>query len=71
MPALAPPSPGSISPTRTSAPTPVADAPLRRALDASDNAIVLTNSAKRVVYVNHGFSRLFGYPLAEVLGKLL
>ncbi|HVL46439.1 MAG TPA: EAL domain-containing protein [Acidovorax sp.] len=49
----------------------MADAPLRRALDASDNAIVLTNSAKRVVYVNHGFSRLFGYPLAEVLGKLL
>jgi diguanylate cyclase (GGDEF)-like protein/PAS domain S-box-containing protein len=45
--------------------------PLRRALDASDNAIVLTDSDKRVVYVNGGFTRLFGYEPDEVLGKLL
>ncbi|WP_343734765.1 EAL domain-containing protein [Acidovorax sp.] len=49
----------------------LADAPLRRALDASDNAVVMTNSSKRVVYVNEGFTRLFGYQPAEVLGKLL
>lgn len=45
--------------------------PLRRALDASDNAIVLTDSDKRVVYVKGGFTRLFGYEPDEVLGKLL
>jgi diguanylate cyclase (GGDEF)-like protein/PAS domain S-box-containing protein len=47
------------------------DAPLRRALDSSDNAIVLTNSAKRVVYINQGFTRLFGFQPEEILGKLL
>ena len=52
-------------------PAPLADAPLRRALDASDNAVVMTNSSKRVVYVNEGFTRLFGYQPAEVLGKRL
>ncbi len=71
MPALAPPSPGPTSPTNTLLTAALADAPLRRALDASDNAVVLTNSAKRVVYINEGFTRLFGYQPAEVLGKYL
>ena len=71
MPALAPPSPGPTSPSRTFLTATLADAPLRRALDASDNAVVMTNSSKRVVYVNEGFTRLFGYQPAEVLGKLL
>ena len=71
MPALAPPSPGPTSPSRTLLTATLADAPLRRALDASDNAVVMTNSSKRVVYVNEGFTRLFGYQPAEVLGKLL
>ena len=70
MPALAPPSPGPTSPSRTLMTATLADAPLRRALDASDNAVVMTNSSKRVVYVNEGFTRLFGYQPAEVLGKL-
>jgi diguanylate cyclase (GGDEF)-like protein/PAS domain S-box-containing protein len=49
----------------------LADAPLRRALDASDNAIVMSNSTRHVVYVNEGFTRLFGFSPAEVLGKYL
>ena len=49
----------------------LADAPLRRALDASDNAIVMTNQSRQVVYVNGGFTRLFGFEPEEVLGKLL
>ena len=71
MPALAPPSPDPTSPNRTVPTATLADAPLLRALDASDNAIVLTNSARRVAYVNDGFTRLFGYQPAEVLGKFL
>ena len=57
MPALAPPSPGPTSPSHTLLTATLADAPLRRALDASDNAVVMTNSSKRVVYVNEGFTR--------------
>ena len=71
MPALMPPLPGPASPTCISAPAALADAPLRRALDASDNAVVMTNSSKRVVYINEGFTRLFGYQPAEVLGRHL
>ena len=52
-------------------PAPLADAPLRRALDVSDNAIVMSNSTRHVVYVNEGFTRLFGFSPAEVLGKYL
>ncbi len=44
---------------------------MRNALDASDNAIVMSNSERRVVYVNAGFTRLFGYPAADVVGKRL
>ncbi|WP_069106648.1 EAL domain-containing protein [Acidovorax sp. RAC01] len=44
---------------------------MRNALDASDNAIVMSDSDRRVVYVNAGFTRLFGYPSADVLGKRL
>eukprot|EP01037_Dinobryon_pediforme_P003499 gene3499-3544_t len=71
MPALAPPSPGPTSPSRTLLTAALADAPLRRALDASDNAVVMTNSSKCVVYINEGFTRLFGYQPAEVLGRHL
>lgn len=49
----------------------LADAPLRRALDASDNAIVMTDGSKRLVYVNQGFTRLFGFEPTEVLGRFL
>ncbi|KRD49107.1 diguanylate cyclase [Acidovorax sp. Root275] len=40
-------------------------------MDASDNAIVMSDSAKHVVYVNEGFTRLFGFSPTEVLGKYL
>ncbi|MBT9441788.1 MAG: EAL domain-containing protein [Acidovorax sp.] len=40
-------------------------------MDASDNAIVMSNSTRHVVYVNEGFTRLFGFSPAEVLGKYL
>ena len=39
------------------------------ALDVSDCAIVITDEQRRIVYVNAGFERLFGYPLHEALGK--
>ncbi|ODS61869.1 MAG: diguanylate cyclase [Acidovorax sp. SCN 65-108] len=40
-------------------------------MDASDNAIVMSNNTRHVVYVNEGFTRLFGFSPAEVLGKYL
>ncbi|WP_010457804.1 sensor domain-containing protein [Acidovorax radicis] len=40
-------------------------------MDASDNAIVMSDSARHVVYVNEGFTRLFGFSPSEVLGKYL
>lgn len=49
----------------------LADAPLRRALDASDSALVMTNSARRVVYVNDGFTRLFGFAPEDVMDRFL
>lgn len=51
--------------------TPIADGPLRKALDCSDNAIVLTNRHREVVYVNKGFTRLFGYTLEQACGRNL
>ncbi|WP_298211404.1 EAL domain-containing protein [Acidovorax sp.] len=71
MPTTAPPTPGSSSPNAAQPPSALPDAPLRRALDASDNAIVMTNSARRVVYINQGFTRLFGFEPDEIAGKLL
>ncbi|PJI97043.1 diguanylate cyclase/phosphodiesterase with PAS/PAC sensor(s) [Acidovorax sp. 69] len=71
MPVSAPPTPGPSVPDAASQLSTLADAPLRNALDASDNAIVMTNSAKRVVYVNQGFTRLFGFEPEEMLGKYL
>jgi diguanylate cyclase (GGDEF)-like protein/PAS domain S-box-containing protein len=60
------------TPPATTVPTPLlADASLRKALDDSDNAIVMSNSDKLVVYVNDGFTRLFGFAPHEVLGKNL
>lgn len=35
----------------------------------TDNAVVLTDAAGAVVWVNEGFTRLTGYPLDEVLGR--
>src|SRR3989344_5957247 len=60
-----PPHHGILPPAR------LADAPLRRALDDSDKAIVMSNSTRHVVYVNEGLTRLFGFSPAEVLGKYL
>lgn len=45
--------------------------PLRNALDCSDNAIAITNSDRQVVYVNHGFTRLFGFSMQDIRGKYL
>lgn len=47
------------------------DPALRRALDASDNAIVVSNAAKQVVYVTDGLTRMFGFQKEEVLGRQL
>ena len=71
MPVSAPHTSGPPSHHGILPPAPLADAPLRRALDASDNAIVMSNSTRHVVYVNEGFTRLFGFSPAEVLGKYL
>ncbi|KAA1174206.1 PAS domain S-box protein [Marinobacter salinexigens] len=35
----------------------------------TDNAVIITNPDKRIVYVNQGFSQLTGYTLEEVEGK--
>ncbi|MDD0837975.1 EAL domain-containing protein [Curvibacter sp. HBC61] len=43
---------------------------LRRALDASDSAILVTDAHRRIAYVNDGFTRLLGYSSAEALGRL-
>ncbi|RQO81331.1 EAL domain-containing protein [Acidovorax sp. FJL06] len=71
MPVSALPTPGPSFPDAAPQLSTLADAPLRRALDASDNAIVMTDSARRVVYVNQGFTRLFGFEAEEMLGKFL
>ena len=66
-----PPAPPLAPRNSVPLPPPLGDAPLRSALDASDNAIVLSNTARRVVYVNGGFTRLFGFGGGEVLGRYL
>ena len=71
MPVSVPPTFGLASSPPTFLPTPLADAPLRRALDASDDAIVLSDRLRNVVYINEGFTRLFGFGPEEVLGKFL
>ncbi|MFN3439051.1 MAG: EAL domain-containing protein [Acidovorax sp.] len=71
MPVSAPPSFGPPFAPTPSLPAPLADAPLRRALDASDDAIVLSDRSRHVVYINEGFTRLFGFGPEEVLGKFL
>ena len=67
MPVSAPPTFGFTLPPANSLPAPLADAPLRCALDASDDAIVLSDRLRNVVYVNAGFTRLFGFGPEEVL----
>ncbi|QPF72063.1 EAL domain-containing protein [Roseateles sp. DAIF2] len=37
--------------------------------DASDTAVVISDGASRIVYVNAGFSRMFGWSLEEVAGQ--
>lgn len=71
MPVSVPPTIGPTLPPATYLPAALADAPLRRALDASDDAIVLSDRLRNVVYVNAGFTRLFGFGPEEVLGKFL
>ena len=44
---------------------------MRQALDCSDNAIALTNRDRQVVYVNQGFTRLFGFTIDEARGRYL
>lgn len=52
-------------------PSTLANAALRRALDASDIAIAMTDCEKRVVYINDGFTRLFGFEAEEMRGQFL
>jgi len=40
-----------------------------RALDASDSAILITNTGSQICYVNDGFTRMFGYSPEEVVGR--
>ncbi|MBV7541702.1 bifunctional diguanylate cyclase/phosphodiesterase [Acidovorax sp. sic0104] len=61
--------PASAQPTNPLPTAGLADAPLRKALNDSDNAIVMSNRERLVVYVNEGFSRLFGFESHEVLGR--
>ncbi|MCT9809169.1 EAL domain-containing protein [Acidovorax sp. Be4] len=42
---------------------------MAQALDVSDCAIVITDEQRRIVYVNAGFQRLFGYTLQEAHGR--
>lgn len=42
---------------------------LQRAIEQSPTAIVVTNKAGRIEYVNPKFEQLTGYPLAECVGK--
>lgn len=37
--------------------------------DASDTAVVISDSDSRIVYVNNGFSRMFGWQPEEALGQ--
>jgi diguanylate cyclase (GGDEF)-like protein/PAS domain S-box-containing protein len=37
--------------------------------DASDAAVIISDSQSRIVYVNGGFSRMFGWTQEEVLGQ--
>lgn len=39
-------------------------------VDNSDNAIFVSDAQRQVVYVNRGFSRLFGYDLEDFRGRL-
>lgn len=73
MPPSPPPPPVHLSAAHRgqAQPSALGDAALRSALDASDIAFVLSNTAKRVVYVNAGFTRLFGFAAEEVLGQYL
>ncbi|WOS39007.1 sensor domain-containing protein [Xanthomonas rydalmerensis] len=43
---------------------------LSLALDSSDNAIVVCDPELNILYVNAGFSQVFGYAESEVLGHL-
>ncbi|AYM95725.1 EAL domain-containing protein [Acidovorax sp. 1608163] len=69
---LPPGDPATAATQPAPAPLPeLANGPLRNALDCSDNAIAMTNSDRQVVYVNHGFTRLFGFSMDDIRGKYL
>ena len=69
---LPPGDPATAATQPAPAPLPeLANGPLRNALDCSDNAIAMTNSDRQVVYVNHGFTRLFGFSMEDIRGKYL
>lgn len=37
--------------------------------DHSNNAVIITDAKARIIYVNAGFHRLFGYPLEEIRAR--
>lgn len=43
---------------------------IEAALDVSDSAIIVTDGLRRICYVNAGFTRMFGFTAAEVLGRM-
>jgi diguanylate cyclase (GGDEF)-like protein/PAS domain S-box-containing protein len=64
------PSEPDCQPGLPAAPAPAVDQDIVvHALDASDSAILITDARRRVCYVNEGFTRMFGYSPAEVLGR--
>ncbi|HSV53146.1 MAG TPA: EAL domain-containing protein [Burkholderiaceae bacterium] len=38
-------------------------------VNESDNAIIVAGADTRIIHVNHGFTRMFGYERAEMLGR--
>lgn len=38
-------------------------------VNESDNAIIVAGADTRIIHVNHGFTRMFGYECAEMLGR--
>lgn len=38
--------------------------------DETDNSVIITDAERRIIYVNPGFTKLTGFPLEEVRGKV-
>jgi len=45
--------------------------PIARVLDLAGDAIISINEAQRIVLVNQGAEKIFGYSAAELSGQLL